>query len=225
MDRVAFITDIDTPLGESLVRLYLEENNQVIATVSSPENSALPEDFSHLKESAGDSLLIEPWNRHSPISAKNVYLKAITHFNRLDEVLLIGNNDLSCPLLHQVGFEVIERAIDSWIKGNLFFLKSILARFLEKGGGILALISIDFNHPTSALEETLRHSFLGLARSLLQTYGNKGINVNAFESSVNQIDEFSRYIYRNLTERGRKDSGRWLRYRSGILSGLRTGSQ
>ena len=220
MSRVAFISDLDTPLGEYLVRLYVENGNRVFTTIDSVSGQTAREEFSGLADSAGEQLLIEQWHRHSPISAKNMYLRALTHFGRLDEVLLIGNPSIPPVELHAIPFETLDRTVDSWIKGSLFFLKAVLDRFVEEEGGVVALISVDFNHPDSPLEEAVRHAFQGLAHSLLKTYASRGININAFESSVSRSRQFAGFIYRSLTERGRKDSGRWLRYRTGILPNL-----
>jgi hypothetical protein len=220
MSRVAFISDINTPLGNSLVRLYLRDKNRVFATFSVETEESIEEEYDSLKESAGEALLIERWNRGSPISAKNVFLKALNHFGTLDELLLLGNPSLSAPPLHEISFETIERSVDEWIKGNLFLLKSVLSRYLEKRGGILALINLRNSKPSSPLEEALQRSFSGLAHSLITSYGDKGVNIITFESALDEPEEYAEYIYRNLSEKGNRQSGRWLRYRRGFFSNI-----
>ena len=63
MSRVALITDIDTSLGNELVRLYLEAGHRVIAT------SGTEEALTSLGDVAQDSLTVLRWNRPSPVSA------------------------------------------------------------------------------------------------------------------------------------------------------------
>ncbi len=218
MSRVAFISDIDTPLGNSLVRLYLQDQNRVFATYSSDLDEEGEENLEALKETGGESLLVDKWNRGSPVSAKNMFLQAINQFDSLDEVLLMGNPPLFAPPLHETPFETIDRSVDEWIKGNLFLLKSVLTRYLEKQGGVLALVNLRNSKPASPLEEALRRSFSGLANSLITSYGDSGINVIAFESTSEKAEEYAGYIYRNLSDSGSKSAGRWLRHRKGLFS-------
>jgi len=218
MSRAAFISDIDTPLGNSLVRLYLQDQNHVFATYSGELDEEGEQDLESLKATAGDALLVDKWNRGSPISAKNMFLQALNHFDSLDEVVLLGNPSLSAPPLHEIAFETIDRTVDEWIKGNLFLLKNVLAQYLEKQGGLLALVNLRSSKPASPLEEALQRSFLGLVHSLITSYGDRGINVIAFESTSEKAEEYPGFIYRNLSDSGSRSAGRWLRHRKGLFS-------
>jgi len=218
MSRVAFISDIDTPLGNSLVQLYLQDQNHVFGTYSSELDEGGEEELASLKETGGEALLVDKWNRGSPVSAKNMFLQASNQFGSLDEVILLGNPSLSAPPLHEIPFETIDRSVDKWIKGNLFLLKSVLTRYLERQGGVLALVNLRSSKPSSPLEEALQRSFLGLAHSLITAYGDSGINVIAFESTSEKAEEYAGYIYRNLSESGSRNAGRWLRHRRGLFS-------
>ena len=199
MSRVIFISDIDTPLGEELARLYLKGETRVFATASPVENKEQPGGYMSLIDRAGDSLQVETWNRNSPISAKNMILRAISRYSGLDEVLLLGNAGLSTPALHDTSYETIERTVDYWVKGNLFLLKPVLTRYLEKKNGVLALICMKYDDRASPISELIRRSFLGLTHSLLDTYANRGFSINAFESSSAEVREFAAYIHRHLT--------------------------
>ena len=225
MSRRAFITDIDTALGAELARLYIDSSCHVFGTINSRDSSEpdLSPALKSLKESAGELLHIETWHRHSPISAKNMILKALACFDVIDEFLLIGNPFHSAPALHSIEFRLLDKEVDSWIKGNLFLLREILVYTLEKNSGILTLICLNHNHPESSLEETIRQGFLALADSLFKTYSNKGITINAFESQPGLIDEFAAYIFRHMSERGTKISGKLFKYRKGLLSNLSAG--
>ena len=254
MNRVAFISDIDTPLGYELVRLYLRDEHRVFATRSDfitsgmegrnsgegsgegngaggegtersapperPEEPGLEEELEALREQSGEDLMVERWNRSSPISAKSMFLKALNRFERLDELLLLGDPPLSIPPLEQVSYEMIERSVDCWIKGNLFLLKNVIGRYLEAGSGTLALVNTRFHQAPTPLEEAIQRSFAGLTRSLLSSYGERGIQVVAFESTENHSKEFAGYIYKTLTDRGTRAAGRWLRYKRGLFGGL-----
>ncbi len=201
-----------------MVRLYTQDQIPVFATYSGELGEGVEEDIEALRESAGEALLVEKWNRSSPISAKNMFLQASNRFGSIDEVILLGNPILSAPPLHEIPFETIDRSVDEWIKGNLFFLKSILARYVERREGVLALVNLRSSKPSSPLEEALQRSFFGLAQSLITSYGDSGINVIAFDSTAEKPEEFAGYIYRNLSESGGKSAGRWLRHRRGLFT-------
>jgi len=247
MSRVAFISDIDTPLGLELARCYIRDENQVFATTSTfikggagigagngregggaagavpQEREAEPgleEEIEALRDQAGDALAVEQWNRSSPISAKSMFLKALNRFENLEEVLLLGDPSLTLPPLDQISFEVIERTVDCWVKGNLFLLKNVLSRYLKTGAGTLALVNTRFHEEPSPLEEAIQRSFMGITRSLLTAYGDRGINVVAFESTDDHVMDFAGYIYKSLTDRSSRSSGRWLRYKKGLFGGL-----
>ena len=225
MSRRAFITDIETTLGAALARLYIDSACHVFGTINSrsPGEAVLSPSLKSLKESAGELLHIETWRRHSPVSAKNMILKALTRFDVIDEFLLIGNPFHSAPALHSMEFRLLDKEVDSWIKGNLFLLREIMVYTLERNSGILTLICLNHNHPESCLEETIRQGFLALAESLFKTYSDKDITINAFESQPGLIDEFAAYIFRHISERGNKSSGRLFKYRKGLLSNLSAG--
>jgi len=261
MSRVAFISDIDTPLGLELARCYIRDENRVFATTSASltggpkggpdggtrkpaekrsqktaeipgegdsestpaergEEPWLEEELRALREGAVEALAVEEWNRSSPISAKSMFLKALNRFDTVDEVLLLGDPHLALPPLDEVSYEMIERTVDCWVKGNLFLLKNVLSRYLKTGAGTLALVNTRFHEEPSPLEEAIQRSFMGITRSLLTAYGDRGINVVAFESTDDHVMDFAGYIYKSLTDRSSRSSGRWLRYKKGLFGGL-----
>jgi hypothetical protein len=110
--------------------------------------------------------------------------------------------------------------VDNWIKGNLFLLREILRAQLEAGSGMLAMICLNHNRPELAMEEAVRHALLGITQSLLKSYHDSCVHVNAFESDAGSPRDFAAYVFRNLSERGAKSTGKLLRHGKGFLSGL-----
>jgi NAD(P)-dependent dehydrogenase (short-subunit alcohol dehydrogenase family) len=222
MSRTAFITDLDTSLGVELARRYLDEGYRVFATVSQTvedEGAA----YSPLEKAAGENLTVQLWKRFSPFSAKSMILQAIAKYDNVDETLILGNPSLEAPDFHETDMALIDKTVDSWIKGSLFLLKEILSLYSTRGGGIIALISQKQAASNSPLEGAIRYGFSGICQALLKSHGSDNIAVNGFESSAELTEEFAEFIFRNLSERGRRVSGKWFRFHAGILSSLKAG--
>ena len=206
MNKSVFITDADTLLGSELTRLYISGGSKVIATVGTEDAftsvnkaSGLEADIplktlSDLKNKNEESLMIVLWHRQSPVSTKNIFLRLLTQFDSIDEVLLFGNPVQSAPALHLANFELINEYVDSYTKGTLYLLKEILTHYQVKKTGLLALICLNSNHSSSPLEEIFRRGFLGLCHSLLNAYANEEFKINAFESSADFTENFAAEI-------------------------------
>jgi NADP-dependent 3-hydroxy acid dehydrogenase YdfG len=220
MKRVALITDASTPLGDQLVRRYLSEGYSVAATCSGGDSIDTP------LVSAEEDLLVVEWNRNSPISAKNVLLTALNRFDRIDETLLLMAPELEQKLLQETATEAIDRAVDTWIKGSLFLIKSVLVLYGQKQEGFLALI----NHlPQVAaavpppLESALRGSFRATAEAIFAGIGQQNVFVNGFESQSTKIEELADFIFDTLNSKTVRTTGKWYRFppHSGILAAFK----
>lgn len=238
MARCVFITDLDSDLGFELAKTYLDAQYQVFGTISSFETKKSSSDqkadqpigeqtageprdrLGKLKDDFGEALQTGVWNRHSPVSAKNMLLQARSRFRTIDSYLLIGNPRPFGSVLHTTDIRPLDEGVDNWIKGNLFLLREILRAQLEAGNGMLAMICLNHNRPELAMEEAVRQAFLGISQSLLKSYHDSCVNVNAFESDARSPRDFAAYVFRHLSERGSKIAGKILRHGRGFLSGL-----
>lgn len=219
--KCVFITDLDTEVGAELAGLYLQAQWRVFGTVSSAseeEEDRIASKLGKLKDSVGESLQTGLWNRHSPVSAKNMILQARSRLESVSTFIVMGNpvDLISSSLVQEV--RVLDRAVDSWIKGSLFLIREILRVLPEQESSRLALICWNRGHPESLLEEAVRQAFLGVAQSLLQR--SDELAVNAFESDSASAREFAGYVFRNLSDRADKLSGKLVRFGKGFLAGL-----
>ena len=221
MNSAAFVTDVDTPLGLEITRLFLKDHRAVFGTVSTEdEKTSVPKALSLNDE---DLFHVECWNRGSPISARNMLISALNIFTVLDDFLFLGNPIPVTTGFHTLKVDTFQREVDSWIKGDLFLLRDILSYCTDKKRGNLSLICLNHAHPESPLEEMIRRGFAGLANSLLHVYGGKDLKIFAFDASSDVSEEFAAFIFRHLSERKEKASGRWLRFQKGIFSTLKPG--
>ena len=225
MKPVVLITDAQTPLGESLVSLYLARGYSVAATRSNQQTAETP------LVSKSEDLLLVDWSRRSPISTRNVLLSAINRFQRIDETIVILSPSLERGLLHELSYETVERAVDSWIKGNLFLLKSVLELYgkqSSQGPCALALVGLTAQEegtPFPPLEAALRGSFEATARSLFASYSPQVARVYGFEGFGTQLEGFAEFIADSLSAGSGRASGRWHRFppRGGLLGSLKAG--
>ncbi len=217
MKRVILITDIDTSLGEELVKRYLEKGYRVAAACTNPEKNT---------DSGNENLLILDWKRRSAISARNVILRLLTQYDQIDEALILESPLLERNLLQEVSFSAIESAVDQWIKGTLFLIKEILRIYTKRKEGILSLVNYSQQESGGLfppLESALRGSFQAMAQSLFASNAQKNVCINGFESYCPRIKEFADFIVNTRFEKKRCLSGKWFRFqtKSRLFSSLR----
>jgi len=176
--------------------------------------------------SEGEDLLVVEWNRSSPISAKNVVLTTLNRFDRIDETLLLLTPKLEQKLLQETATETIDRAVDAWIKGSLFLMKTVLLLYGRKQEGSLALINHVLQAATAVpppLEGALRGSFRATAEAIFAGIGEQNVLANGFESHSTKIEELADFIFDTMNRKAVRATGKWHRFppRSGILSALK----
>jgi NAD(P)-dependent dehydrogenase (short-subunit alcohol dehydrogenase family) len=222
---VVLITDAQTPLGESLVKLYLAKGCAVAATRSNQQSVESP-----LVSKSEDFLLVD-WSRRSPISTRNVLLSALNRFQRIDQAIVLLSPSLERGLLHELSYETVERAVDCWIKGTLFLLKSVLELYRRQSPQsecVLALVGLaaqEEGTPFPPLEAALRGSFEATALSLFSSYNSPNIRVHGFQGFGPQLEGFAEYIVESLSAKSSGAPGRWQRFpaRGRLLGGLKIG--
>ncbi len=217
MSRVVFVTDIDTSLGNQLVSLFLESGDRVFATTTNQDA------LSSFDKVAGDSLKVFQWIRRSPVSVRNVMLKALTAFDAIDVLVQLGPPDLGSVPLLQAESADIEEDIDSWVKGSLFLSRELLAYFARRRTGLAALVAQNSPHGGGVLGEIARASFRGLVDALLRATGAAAENVcvNGFESTSSNTEDYAAFVHRALDERAKRVSGRLFRHPGGLAATLR----
>ncbi len=199
MKHKILITGLDSNLKTKLVELFLA-NNYIVAV--STNNLT--------KKTKQNSNLIEiPWNSRSPLSAKNLILDCQNALNGFDEVLTILSSEQNNKPIHEIASSHIESAIDTNLKGNIFILKEIILYFQNKGIGNISLINnINQNEipaPLFALELGALSAF---TKSLFASYQNEQLTINSFSSQSFEITEYTDYIFKNISERGKSVHGK-----------------
>jgi NAD(P)-dependent dehydrogenase (short-subunit alcohol dehydrogenase family) len=216
MGKSVLVTEGDTPLGAALVSLFSAKGFSVVTTTPVGRDAAEQRAISE-----GDSVRVVPWNRRSPLSARNVLLSALNAFEALEEVFILEAPCPSANALPEAASAEIERSFDE-AKGPVFLAREILSYFPRRKRGLLALVSFPSAGTDTAVQAAMREGFRGFASSLMADQNGTGIIINGFQSSGAGVEEFAEYIDRTLEEKARKISGHWFlcQPRSGFLQGV-----
>jgi len=201
MGKTVLVTEGDSPLGAALVRMFHAKGFSVATTTPSSGDGERP-------ASQSDDVRVIPWNRRSPLSARNVLLSTLNAFEVLDEVFLLEAPCPSANALPEAASAEIERSFDE-AKGPVFLAREVLSYFPRRRRGLLAMISFPSAGSETAVQAAMREGFRGFASSLMAGQNGTGLIVNGFQSSGVAVDEFAEYIDRTLEEKARKISGHW----------------
>ena len=204
------VVDEENPLGRGMVRELRLAGWRVAATFRKAERSDPAED--------GSDILRTPWGKASPVSARNVMLRTLTAFERIDAVVFTFSPSLKRILLHEADYAEIEAAVDEWIRGTLFLLREALAQLVRQGSGVLALVeghSREGSAVSPPLEAMVRGGIAELSASLLGSYGGEGVSILRFETSSPKTDQYVRFVAETLAaSRGRPPRARSFRFRA-----------
>jgi NAD(P)-dependent dehydrogenase (short-subunit alcohol dehydrogenase family) len=216
MGKAVLVTEGDTPLGAALVSLFRAKGLSVVTTTPSGGDAAEQRAISE-----NDSVRVVPWNRRSPLSARNVLLSSLNAFEALDEAFILEAPCPSANALPEAASAEIERSFDE-AKGPVFLAREVLSYFPRRKRGFLALVSFPSAGTDTAVQAAMREGFRGFASSLMAGQNGTGIIINGFQSSGAGVEEFAEYIDRTLEEKARKISGHWFvcQPRSGFLQGV-----
>jgi NAD(P)-dependent dehydrogenase (short-subunit alcohol dehydrogenase family) len=203
MGKAVLVTEGDSPLGAALVRLFRAKGFSVATTTPAGADGA---EQRAMRES--EDARVIPWNRRSPLSARNVLLSSLNAFEVLDEVFILEAPCPSANALPEAASAEIERSFDE-AKGPVFLAREVLSYFPRRRRGLLALVSFPSAGSENAVQAAMREGFRGFASSLMAGQNGTGLIVNGFQSSGAGVDEFAEFIDHTLEEKARKISGHW----------------
>jgi NAD(P)-dependent dehydrogenase (short-subunit alcohol dehydrogenase family) len=218
MEKCVLITDIDTPLGYQLAKLYSRDGNKVIGTISGGdrENSITDIDT--------EIIDVTEWHRHSPVEAKNLVLKIQNNYKHLHETLIVQSIHGSTDLLQDTVITDIDKKVDYWLKGLFFLTREIIKTYQNQGQG--ALYFLQHTNPqqdTSALLEAVKNGTRGFTGYILRAYQKTSFTVNCLESSYTKPGDFAAYAYKQITGRLHQYTGKRVRFQQkiGLFAGIK----
>lgn len=206
--NTVLVTDTQTPLGFQLAKLFLNRGMNVIAAPSEQEPAKTYDNFKK------KPFLVIPWNRPSPISAKNVIMRSIHKYNGLDAAFILKPAVLKQATLQDVKSVEMEQAIDVWIKGSLFLARECYSYFASKKKGALTFISLS---PQSAsgpalFDDLCREAMLSILKSLSAEARPYNLKINAMLSRTDDEKGYADFIIRTYLEKCYKSLGKLFYY-------------
>ena len=214
----------DTPLGNSIIQKALADGFNVVATAPNMSRGKSQQRSSGTgSRGESESLMLVAWERLSPVSARNVVLKAVGAYNAIDRAVVVHSLTNERRNLHELPLNLIQEITDVQLKSHLFLAKEIISHFLKRNTGSLSLVvDVGGRQELATMDSLVTGAFMGLASSLMDSYRNDPIGINAFDSLSSDVGGYSQFIVSTPAEPGQP--GKWSHYgqKSGVFrSGIR----
>lgn len=221
MKSTVLVSGGDTPLGNSIIQKALTGGFNVVATAA---NFSRGKNGQRGKETGAkggsESLVLVPWQRMSPVSARNVVLKAISAGSAIDRAVLVHSLTNERRSLHELPLNVIQELIDLQLKSHLFFAKEVLSYFLKRKSGNLSLVlDVGGLDELATIDNLVAAGFAALADSLMKAYRNEPVSIDAFDTQSSDVEDFASFIVTAAAQS--PTDGKWHHHaqRSGVFRG------
>lgn len=216
------ITGGDSPLGNSIIQKALADGFNVIATA--PSISGQGQRAGGNKDQS-ESLMLVPWNPISPVSARNVVLRAVGSYTAIDQAIVVHSLTNERKPLHELALNQLQEIVDVQLKSHLFLIKEILGHFLKRKSGVLSLVvegAVRSELPT--MDALVTEGFVALVNSLMASYQNDPITVTGFDSQPSEPKDYASFILSALAQG--PPPGKWLHFgdKGGLFRGGRRSS-
>lgn len=199
MGKTILVTGKEGFLGNEISQHFLNQDCRVVASVP-PRKDTFP------KLDPEGKLLQVPWNRRSPVAAKNFLLQAIQHFDSLDEAWLVITPEREAFVLAELAPLALDEGIDGVLKGTLYLVRELLQYQATHPSLVLHFVFYDEEPaalpPLAAVEY---QGLKGLVSSLLLQSRKRHLPVWAYEALVPRTEEYLRYLLSGKTN----EPGRW----------------
>jgi len=201
-NKIVF-TGIDTDFGEQFIEKALKKGNSVCAT-RNPESELVE------KLAMRENLIVQPWNKRSPISVRNVFLTAYNKMDAVDEVFIYYTAMQSYAAFHEMSMADIEETVDSHIKAYSFMAREALAYFQKRRKGSLFFIlhSRGYGY-LPPIASAMYQGVKGLADNIITYYKKEPMLCAGFECTTEENEPAIDFINRIIEQKQQKVDGKW----------------
>ncbi|NLM00995.1 MAG: hypothetical protein GX220_06025 [Treponema sp.] len=209
MKKSLLIVGKDYPAGRAYVTAAVDSQRNVVITKESQN------DISEQTE-----VEFANWNRSSPISAKNLIIKAETQTGILDEALVIFDSSLYTSRFSQFDIETFSKADDELVRGYYYIVSEIVSRFLKKNHGQIVFVAKgikDFFSKSIPVQSAFS-AFKSLAEGFAFQFDELNAPKIFLVIAENETDdEIAQWLFRyideieNLKNKQKKKNIRWIK--------------
>ena len=216
MEKTILVTGKDTFLGNEILQILSAPGQKMASTVN-------PRPGSKVHWESADLQLVLPWNRGSPLGAKNILSEIISRFHSLDQVWLVLSPDIDSRGADEVSYSELEEKVTQGLRGFFFLLKELQA--YSRNRSILEVNFVLFHEKSSGtgpLSSCIYSGFQGIGQGALNSH--RGLSVRGFESCGNSGESFMEYL-KELAFSNKAPWGRWhiFQERKGLFPGMSKG--
>lgn len=199
MGKTILVTGKEGFLGNEISQYFLNQGCQVAASVP-------PRKESYPSVDQDRRLLQFPWNRRSPVAAKNFVLQTLQEFESLDEAWIIVTPEREAFSLAELAPLAVDEGIDHTVKGTLYLARELLQRQVTQPGLVVRFVFFDEDPANLPPLASLHYQGLkGMVTGLLTQARKKNAPVWAYETLVPRSDEYLTYLLTSKTTQ----PGRW----------------
>lgn len=123
MEKTILFAGKNLPDGLAFAEGALFASRNVVAAVG---------EESEAKQAADGETVTIAWNKSSPISARSFVLECENYFKRLDEAILLFDENYLASMFQEIGIDIATQVMDDYILGYQYLATEILSRFEKR---------------------------------------------------------------------------------------------
>lgn len=188
--KTIFITGTSSGIGRATVKLFLNKEWNVVATMKSPEKET------EFKNS--ETLLLEKVDVTDSKSIQTAFNAGISKFGKIDAIVNNAGYGLLGPLENATEEQVLAQ-FDVNVLGTINTIRVALPHFREnKGGKIINIASMlgRITLPFMSVYSASKHAVEGLSESLYYELKDFNIQVKVIEPGTIRTDFFTQSLVR-----------------------------
>lgn len=199
MGKTILVTGKEGFLGSEISQHFLNQGCRVAAAVP-PRKEAYP------TLDQDKTLLQFPWNRRSPVAAKNFLLQTLQEFEALDEAWLVITPEREAFALADLAPLALDEGVDGVVKGNLYLVRELLQHQSTHPSLVIRFVFYDDDPTTLPPLAAVQYEGLkGLVSALLLQSRKRHLALWAYESLVPRTEDYLSFL---LTSKA-SQPGRW----------------
>lgn len=199
MGKTILVTGKEGFLGSEIAQHFLNQGCPVAVSVPY-RNDAL------LQCEGTPPLLQFPWNRRSPVAAKNFLLQTLQKFNTLDEAWIVVTPERDAFGLAELAPLALDENIDASLKGPLYLVRELLQYQISHPNLTLRFVFYTEDAATLPPLAAIHYQGLkGLVSALLHQSRKRHLSVWAYDSLISGNEDYLSYLLTSPQTR----VGRW----------------